>query len=100
MCLQSSAVGNPPEDRLCEKLSEIVDGNQDPYESQTHTNLPRIDRQVYSNDMRPEQKLDWGNATTQIPFGVNLHALTPAGTAALTPATPPPMPTSLTGRFW
>ncbi len=38
-----------------------------------------------SNDLRPEQKLDWGNATTAIPFAVNLAALNAAGTAALTP---------------
>ena len=31
-----------------------------------------------SNDMRPEQKLDWGNATTQIPFGVNQTGQTAA----------------------
>lgn len=38
-----------------------------------------------SNDMRPEQKLDWGNATTPIPFGVSQAALNAAGLGALGP---------------
>ncbi len=38
-----------------------------------------------SNDMRPEQKLDWGNATTQIPFGVNQTVLNAAGIGAAAP---------------
>jgi outer membrane protein OmpA-like peptidoglycan-associated protein len=38
-----------------------------------------------SNDMRPEQKLDWGNATTSIPFTIGSSALNAAGTAALAP---------------
>jgi len=38
-----------------------------------------------ANDMRPEQKLDWGNATTQIPFASNQSTLTGAGTGALAP---------------
>jgi outer membrane protein OmpA-like peptidoglycan-associated protein len=38
-----------------------------------------------SNDMRPEQKLDWGNASSAIPFTKGSSALSPAGTAALAP---------------
>ena len=38
-----------------------------------------------SNDMRPEQKLDWGNASAAIPFTMGSGALGPAGTAALAP---------------
>ena len=38
-----------------------------------------------SNDMRPEQKLDWGNASAAIPFTKGSGALGPAGTAALAP---------------
>jgi len=38
-----------------------------------------------SNDLRPEQKLDWGNATAAIPFTKGSSALGPAGTAALAP---------------
>lgn len=38
-----------------------------------------------SNDMRPEQKLDWGNATTQVPFTAGSSALNAGGTAALAP---------------
>ena len=35
--------------------------------------------------MRPEQKLDWGNASSAIPFTKGSGALGPAGTAALAP---------------
>ena len=38
-----------------------------------------------SNDLRPEQKLDWGNATSAVPFTKGSSALGPAGTAALAP---------------
>lgn len=38
-----------------------------------------------SNDMRPEQKLDWGNAVTQIPFTAGSSALNAGGNAALAP---------------
>jgi outer membrane protein OmpA-like peptidoglycan-associated protein len=38
-----------------------------------------------SNDLRPEQKLDWGNPTAAIPFVEGSTALGPAGTAALAP---------------
>lgn len=38
-----------------------------------------------SNDMRPEQKLDWGNPTVQIPFTEGSSALGPAGSGALAP---------------
>lgn len=38
-----------------------------------------------SNDLRPEQKLDWGNPTVQIPFTEGSSALGPAGNAALAP---------------
>jgi hypothetical protein len=38
-----------------------------------------------SNDMRPEQKLDWGNAVAQIPFDLNKTSLSAAGTTALGP---------------
>lgn len=38
-----------------------------------------------SNDMRPEQKLDWGNVSVQVPFGAGGAALDAAGTAALQP---------------
>lgn len=39
-----------------------------------------------SNDLRPEQKLDWGNAVTAVQFGEGSSTLDPAGTAALAPA--------------
>jgi outer membrane protein OmpA-like peptidoglycan-associated protein len=38
-----------------------------------------------SNDMRPEQKLDWGNAVTPVQFAEGSTALNAAGTAALAP---------------
>jgi len=38
-----------------------------------------------SNDMRPEQKLDWGNATSTIQFAEGSDALDGAGKAALAP---------------
>lgn len=38
-----------------------------------------------SNDLRPEQKLDWGNASVEIPFTAGSAALGPAGNAALAP---------------
>ena len=38
-----------------------------------------------SNDMRPEQKLDWGNPTVAIPFTEGSSALSGAGTSALSP---------------
>lgn len=41
--------------------------------------------QMDSNDMRPEQKLDWGNAVTEIPFTEGSATLTSAATTALSP---------------
>lgn len=38
-----------------------------------------------SNDMRPEQKLDWGNASTSIPFAIGSSTLNAAGNSALAP---------------
>lgn len=38
-----------------------------------------------SNDLRPEQKLDWGNASTAIPFTEGSSALGAPGNAALAP---------------
>ncbi|MCA9548362.1 MAG: OmpA family protein, partial [Myxococcales bacterium] len=38
-----------------------------------------------SNDTRPEQKLDWGNATTPVQFGAGATALNGAARAALAP---------------
>jgi len=38
-----------------------------------------------SNDLRPESKLDWGNAATAVPFASGKFELDAAGTAALQP---------------
>ena len=38
-----------------------------------------------SNDLRPESKLDWGNAVTAVPFASGKSELDPAGTSALQP---------------
>jgi outer membrane protein OmpA-like peptidoglycan-associated protein len=38
-----------------------------------------------SNDLRPEQKLDWGNAVVAVPFRRGHSDLSPQGTAALAP---------------